>query len=189
MTSSESIPTDSSLVWQSMESMLGSRRRSKKEISVLHWRFRNNCRIQATDRQYSFCLLILETKSIRILNILTWMYRVVHNTCIKHGRNIKTRYIGSILILQFGKDWHSIRLDRMQLSFKRHFQLIVFQKFLDWKLEKSFMRKHTCHLHLHQRSRYVTIGQKNPVLKRFMLILLTKNSVLQIEHGDLLKQR
>ena len=31
------------LVGWSFESMLGSRRRSEKEISVLHWRFRNNC--------------------------------------------------------------------------------------------------------------------------------------------------
>ena len=31
--------------------------------------------------------------------------------------------------------------------------------------------------------------EKRPVLKRSMLILLTKNSVLQIEQGDLLKQR
>ena len=190
-TSSESIPTNSSLVWQSMESMLGSRRRSKKEISVLHWRFRNNClspsssrtfrtqsywsfitgqcgdseriyssiftifcvrlifilsstmdwylevKIQARDRQYSFCLLIPGTRSTKILKRLTWMYHVVHNTCKTHGRNIKTRYIGSILILQFGKDWHSIKLDRMQSSFKEHFQLIVFQKLSDWKLKKS----------------------------------------------------
>ena len=29
------------------------------------------------------------------------MYHVVHNTCIAHGRNIRKRYIGLILILQF----------------------------------------------------------------------------------------
>ena len=46
----------------------------------------------------------------------------------------------------------------MQSSFKKCFQLIVFQKLLDWRLEKSYMRKHTCHLDHHQRSRYVTIG-------------------------------
>ena len=34
----------------------------------------------------------------------------------------------------------------------------------------------------------VQINEKRPVLKRSMLILLTKNSVLQIEQGDLLKQ-
>ena len=36
-TSSESISTSSLLVWRSLESMLGCRRRSEKEISVLHW--------------------------------------------------------------------------------------------------------------------------------------------------------
>ena len=88
---------------------------------------------------------------------LTRVYHVERNTCITHGRNSKTRNIGLILILQFGKDWHSIRLDRMQSSFKKHFQLIVFQKLYGWRLEKSCMRKHTCHLDHHQRSRYVTI--------------------------------
>ena len=56
-------------------------------------------------------------------------------------RDIKTRYIGSTSILRFGKDRHSIRLDRMQSSFKEYFQPIVFQKLLDWGLEKSFMEK------------------------------------------------
>ena len=88
-------------------------------------------------------------------------------TCTMHGKDIKTRYIGSTSILRFGKDWHSIRLDRMQSSFKEHFQLIVFQKLLVWRLEKSCMRKHTCHLDLHQRSHYVTIGQRNWVRKLF----------------------
>ena len=46
----------------------------------------------------------------------------------------------------------------MQSSFKEHFQLIVFQKLSDRRLEKSYMRKHTCHHDHHQRSRYVTIG-------------------------------
>ena len=65
------------------------------------------------------------------------MYHVVHNTCIMHGKDIKTRYIGSTSILRLRKDWHSIRLHRMQSSFKGHFQLIVFQKLSDWRLEKS----------------------------------------------------
>ena len=53
---------------------------------------------------FSFCLVILETKITRILKRLTGMFHVVHNTCITHGRNIKTRYIGSTSILRFGKD-------------------------------------------------------------------------------------
>ena len=97
-------------------------------------------KIQARDRQYSFCVLIQETKNIRILKRLTWVYHVVHNTCITHGRNFKTRYFGLMLILQFGKVWHSVRLDRMQSSFKKHFQLIIFRKLVGWRLEKSFRK-------------------------------------------------
>ena len=97
-------------------------------------------RLQGRDRQYSFCLLILEIKGIKILHILTSLYHVEHNTCTVHGRNIKTRYLGLILILRFEKDWHSIRLDRMQSSFKEYFQLIVFQKLLEWKLHKSYTK-------------------------------------------------
>ena len=120
---------------------------------------------QTTDSIYSFCLLILGTKVTRILKRLTWMYHVERDTCTVHGRNIKTRYIGSTPILRLRKDWHSIRHDRMQSSFKEYFQLIVFQKLLDWRLEKSYMKKHTCHLDLHQRSHYVTIGQRSWVRK------------------------
>ena len=59
--------------------------------------------IQARDRQYSFCPLMPETKLIKILERLTSLFHVVHNTCIEHGRNIKMRYFGLILILQFKK--------------------------------------------------------------------------------------
>ena len=45
----------------------------------------------------------------------------------------------------------------MQLSSKEHFQLIVFQKLWDWRLEKFCMRNHTCLLDNHQRSHYDTI--------------------------------
>ena len=117
--------------------------------------------IQARDRQYSFCLLIPETKIIKILQRLTSLYHVVHNTCTMHGRDIKTRHIGSTSILQFRKDCSSIRLDRTQSSFKKHFQLIVFQKLLDWKLEKSYTTKYTCHLDLRQRSHWNTNGKEN----------------------------
>ena len=39
-------------------------------------------------------LLIPETKDIKILQKLTSICHDVHNTCIAHGRNIKTRYFG-----------------------------------------------------------------------------------------------
>ena len=113
-------------------------------------------KVWATNRQYSFCLLILWKKVTKILRWLTWMHHVVHNTCITHGRNTKTLFFESTSILLLRKDWHSIRLDRMQSSFKKHFQLLVFQKLLDWKLEKSFTKKYTCHLDLRRKSIHVT---------------------------------
>ena len=41
-----------SLVWRSLESMLGSRRRSKKNVPVLYWWFRNNCLFQSSSRTF-----------------------------------------------------------------------------------------------------------------------------------------
>ena len=76
-------------------------------------------------RQCSSCLLIQEMKVTETLNVLTSLYHVSHDTCTKHGRDIKTRYFGSILILESRKDWCSIKQDRMQLFFKEHFQPIV----------------------------------------------------------------
>ena len=58
----------------------------------------------SSKRQTVFFLpMIPGTKGAKILNKLTSLYHVVHNTCITHGRNTKTQYIGLILILQFGK--------------------------------------------------------------------------------------
>ena len=50
----------------------------------------------------------------------------------------------------------------MQLFFKGHFQLTVFQKLWDWRLEKSCMRNHTYLLDHHQRSHWdtITIGPR-----------------------------
>ena len=43
-------------------------------------------KIWAEDRQYSSCPLIQETQIIKILNILTSLYHVEHDTCTVHGR-------------------------------------------------------------------------------------------------------
>ena len=43
-------------------------------------------------------------KIIKILNILTSLYHVERDTCTVHGRSIKTRYSGLILILRSEKD-------------------------------------------------------------------------------------
>ena len=47
-----SISKDSFLVRQSLDSMLGSRRRSTKKISVLHWCFRENCLSPSSSRTF-----------------------------------------------------------------------------------------------------------------------------------------
>ena len=53
----------------------------------------------------------------------------------------------------------------MQLFFKEHFQLIVFQKLRDWRLEKFCMKNHTYFLDLHQRSHWdtITIGPEGMI--------------------------
>ena len=121
-------------------------------------------KIWAEDRQYSSCPLIQETKITNILNILTSLYHVERDTCTVHGRDIKTRYFGSTLILQFGKDWHSIKHDRMQWFFKGHFQPLHSKS---WKIEnwRSLMKDDICLLDHHQRSHWdtITIGPKGMI--------------------------
>ena len=127
------------------------------QLWINTWRSRFE---QKTDSIF-FCLLIPGTKVTRILIRSTWVNHVVHNTCTKHGRDIKTHYIWLTSILLLRKDWNSIRLDRMQPFFKKHFQLFVFQMLWDWELEESYTKKYTCHLDHHQRSHYdtITIGK------------------------------
>ena len=140
----------------------------EKEIPVLFWCFRISCLFPSslgtfgTQSYWSlftgqcddseellpvllpcrlFCLLILVTKVTRILTRFTWMSHVVHKTYTIHGKDIKTRYIWSTSTLQLRRDWHSIRLDWMQSTFKKRFQLKYSKKLLDWKLEKSYTKK------------------------------------------------
>ena len=61
-------------------------------------------RIQARDRQYSFCTLILETSHKDPEKIDLECTTSCTNTCRTHGRDMTTRYIGSTSILRFGKD-------------------------------------------------------------------------------------
>ena len=203
--SSEPILTIYSLVWRSMESMFGSRRRSKKEIPVLYWWSRSTCLLPSSSRTlrtqsyWSFiagqcgaseqllpvhlpCRMCVSSSCYHQFGINTWRSKFEHKTdsilsaCWSYGHKSQGSWcdrlecttsctilaqcmeetsrrgilVDSILLLR--KDWHSIRLDRMQSSFKKHFQLIVFHKLSDWKLEKSFTKKYTCHLDLRQRS-------------------------------------
>ena len=55
-------------------------------------------------RQCVFFLLIQEKKITKIQSISTTLHRVSHDTCKMHGRDIKIRYFGSILILESEKD-------------------------------------------------------------------------------------
>ena len=80
------------------------------------------------DRQYSLRLWILWTKNTEIRTRLTWPHHVMHGTSRKRGRGTKTRCIGSIYSLLNGKDWGSIKQDRMQSSFTAHSHLIVSRK-------------------------------------------------------------
>ena len=80
-----------------------------------------------------------------------------------HGRDIETQFSGQTSISLLSKDQQSIKLDRMLSSFKKHFQLVVFGKLLEWRLEKSHSQKYTCHLDLRQRSHWNTNGRKNSV--------------------------
>ena len=80
-------------------------------------------------------------KITKILNKLTSRYHVERDTCTVHGRNVKTRYCGSILIFRLKRDYHSIKHDRMQLSFKEHFQLIVFKKVVRLKTGEVLYEK------------------------------------------------
>ena len=54
-----------------------------------------------------------------------------------------------------------IRLDRTRSFFTKHFQLILFRKLLECKLEESSTRKYTCHLGLLHRSPWKMIGREN----------------------------
>ena len=56
-------------------------------------------RNSSTRQKLFFCPLIPETMAIKILQRLTPMNHVEHNTCTVLGRNIKTRYIGSTSVL------------------------------------------------------------------------------------------
>ena len=131
--------------------------------SIRNWYL--EVKIWATDSQYSFCLWIPWTKTIRILIRSTWMHRVMHNTCTKHGRNIRTRFFGSTSILLWRRDWSSIKHDWTLSFFTKHSQLIVFRKLLGWKLEKSYTRKYVRRLGLLPRSPWNMTGWRNWVQK------------------------
>ena len=72
------------------------------QSSIRDWHL--EVKIWTTDKQSSFCLWIPWTKIIRILIQSTWIMRVMHNTCIKHGKNIRTQFMVSSSILLWRKE-------------------------------------------------------------------------------------
>ena len=84
---------------------------------------------------------------------LDTMYRVMHNTCIKHGRDIRMQ-----CVLGRHQSCSEERIEALSDSIGRVHSsrstssFFVFRKLLGWKLEKSYTRKYTCHLGFHQRS-------------------------------------
>ena len=102
------------------------------------WRFR----IQARDKQYSFFPVDSRDKSHKDLDKIDLNVprrpQYLHNAWKRHQDAV---YWVDITGCDSEQDWHSMRLDRMQSSFKEHFQLVVFQKLLDCRLEKSSTKK------------------------------------------------
>ena len=70
-------------------------------LSTMDWF--QKVKIWVEDKRCSSCLLIQEMKVTKTLNVLTSLYHVSRDTCTVHGRDNKTRYFGSRLILQFGR--------------------------------------------------------------------------------------
>ena len=92
-----------------------------------------------------FLLVDPMDKNHKDLDTIDLMHRVVHNTRIQRGRNIKTRCIGSTSNLLKRKGLSSIRHDPPSF-FTIHSQPIVSRKLSGWKLEKSYTKKYMNHL-------------------------------------------
>ena len=113
---------------------------AKKEISVLHWGFRNDYLFPSSSRTFRtqphWSFIIGQCcNSARILpsHLPCWMF-------------VSSSF------------YHQQWIDTWRSEFKQETNSTLFQKLSDWRLEKSYMRKHACHFDHHQRSRYVTIG-------------------------------
>ena len=116
----------------------------------------------SSNRQCSFCLWILWTKSQRTLG--DWLECTTSCTipaqCMEETSR---RSIGSTSILLLRNDWNSFRLDRMLSSFKKQ-TLPVYcnPKVVAMKTgEVLYEKKYTCHLDLRQRSHWNMNGKEN----------------------------
>ena len=152
----------------------------------------------------------------RILTRLTWMYHAVYNTCTMHGKDIKTRKIGSTLILWFRKvlKFYQARSNAIILQGtlpvhcfpkvgstkgQENWVRKLFDdqkgKLLDSQKEKLLDKQNSSNQPNQLQVQIVTdrgelmtckMEETRAVLRRSMLIRLTKDSVLQTERGDLL---
>ena len=86
----------------------------------------------------------------------------LHNAWKRHQDAVY--WVDIKLVIEKGLTFYQTGSNAIILQ-EKHFQLIVFQKLLDWKLEKSYMRNHTCRLNLRQRSHWSTNGKENLVRK------------------------
>ena len=87
---------------------------------TLHHQFRIDTgrdKIWAKDRQYSFCLWILWTKNTEIRIILTWKYRVLHNTCQKKWKKHQDTvyWVDINLVQQKGSKFYQTRSNAISL--------------------------------------------------------------------------
>ena len=206
-------------------------------------------RIQARDRQYSFCLLMLETKGTKILKRLTSMYHVMHkylhsawkkhqdavfwvdidlairkgltfyqtrsNAIILQG-TLPAYCIPSVVRLNTGEVLYeksymsprpppkiSLRHDWTRGEVPLGSTLINNQKekLFDSHEEKFLNTQHSPNQpnqsrnqsvidqgNLTTNTKYLLMKAKRPVLKRSMKNVFTKNSVLQIDQGNLISR-
>ena len=105
-------------------------------------------------------------KVTEIQNILTSLHHVLHDTCTKHGRGIKTRYFGVDIdfAIRKGLKFYQTRSNAIILQGTLP---DCIPKVVRLKTGEVLTKKHTCHLD-HQRSLYITIRQKNWVQKKLL---------------------
>ena len=99
-------------------------------------------------------------RTTRILIRSTWVYRVMHNTCIKHGRDIKTQRIGSTSILLLRKGLKFYQTLSKAIILHETLPAYCIPKVVRIETGEVIYEMDTCHLGLHQRSPWNTIGKR-----------------------------
>ena len=103
------------------------------------------------DKIWTTHLWIPWTKIVRILTRSTWKHSIMHNTCIKHGRNIKTQCMGR---------HQSCIEERIKVlsDVRNTCSLLFSESFFDgnWR---GHTRKYTCHVGFLQQSLWNMIGE------------------------------